>query len=732
MTIQTLLAIALWCAPTQAASDLDEPGIRLVVAPFDEHGTMPGLGSAVADLLIRAVDREDIALQERGQFRRVVEERRLAETDLVNRARELGQIEEARLVLVGSVYRLDDRYLLSARIVDLAARIQDGQRGWVIVRTIDDLAGAVELLAVQLGLRAAGAEVPADLLLRSSPPPPPSPPPGSEGGGEPRVSDLVGAVAPANPFELRMRLEPDAQVLAVGDPVRVRVETRKDGWLTLLAIDSRGMVTPLVPNRRVESLAVRAGTPRIVPDELGFMLRAALPAGATRLRAIVTEKPIDLGRLRGEGATGVGLALDPSTGLPPATLAGLGGTWSTAEVEFAVRDGSSSSTTSAVPAAASKDAGVEPVTPGASPGEPGGDARPTEPARLPSGSSQGSSPSGGEPMVMMSRSPAALGMRIAEVPADAPLPAEAWHLACDPHAIGWTPEHAALRPPLLAVVDAGFDFRDQRLADAWLRDPSGEVLSIDLIGADRDADGVSEVGRAAGHGHAVASLIAARRLPTSPAVQGVVPLATLVPITIASREEGPAWRTPRGDASTVLQALRTALDLGARVVNLSLGIPVTREELARLSEDPVWDRLEDAQVVVVCAAGNDGRDLDEVPVFPASVDRPNVLAVAASDPQGDLAEEEGRFRSGRGRGRVGLAAPGVRLPAAGVRGRTELVDGTSYAAALASGAAAAILAMDPSLTAAQVVERLRSEATAAPVGESIGGGVLRLPSIPTR
>lgn len=738
MTIEILLTLALWRAPTQAGAPLDETSTRLVVAPFDEHGTMPGFGSAVADLLIRSIDRPDVVLHERGQFRRVVEERRLAETDLVNRARELGQIEEARLVLVGSVYRLDDRYLLSARIVDLSARIQDGQRGWVIVRTIDDLAGAVEILAVQLGLRREAVLARPDLLLAASP----APPVGEV--GRDRVGDLVGAVAPANPFALRLRLEPDAQVLSVGDAIRVRVETERDGWLTLLAIDARGEVTPLVPNRRLQKLEVKARQPRIVPDELGFVLRAAPPVGATRIRAIVTERPIDLGRLESGGPTGVGLALDPSSGLPPAAMQGLGGEWSTAEVEFAVRDGSSRSSDrrpleggAASPSPPEVGAGKVPVpTPPPSSESPrveapsgSADATSTAPAAE---GSHGSEANDGELGAERgSRSVARLGGLTAEIPLSEPPSPEAWHLGGD-HGVAWTPAHATLRPPVIALIDAGFDFRDQRLAHAWLRDGAGAVVCVDLVNAAGTRVDPPSEGVVAGHGQAVASLIAARRLENSPSVQGILPLATLLPIVVTSDDPGPRWRTPRGDAQTILQALRTARDLGARVVNCSLGVPMTGEELARLGAEPIWDELEQAGVVVVCAAGNDGRDLDLEPSFPASIARSNVLAVAASDPEGRLAEVPGGFRSAWGPRTVGIAAPGVRLPVAGVRGETELADGTSYAAALVTAAAAAALAADPSLTAAQVVAVLRDRSTPSEASQEIGGGIACLPPVPVR
>ncbi len=733
-------------APSRHA--VDAAPVRLVVATFDEHGTMPGLGSAVADLLIRAIDRDDIVLQERGQFRRVVEERRLAETDLVNRARELGQIEEARLVLVGSVYRLDDRYLLSARVVDLSARIQEGQVGSVIVRTIDELATAVELLAVQLGLRTAPLDVPPAMQLDQ-------PRPSTEGNGASdaaSIGDLVGAVAPANPFGLRMQLEPEAKVLEVGTPVRVRVEVERSGWLTLLVVDSRGLITPLVPNRVVPKFELKAGVPRTIPDELRFTLRAAPPAGLTRLRAIVTEKPIDLGRLEGEGATGVGVALSADRGLDPAVLEQLGGAWSTVEVEFAVREprpalptaGASGERTQALPmgaddrllttndlvdasreVSASESAEVVSLD-----GETIADRGSADAARV----SEGAAASRRS---RLARSAAALALPAVEIAPNAPLDPSTWHLAeidACPAAMGWSARLASLEPPLVAIVDAGFEFRDPRLEQAWKRDASGEVLVVDLVEARETDDRRGGFGTIAGHGHAVASLIAARRLETSPEVQGVLPKATLLPIVVAAAEPGPRWRTPRGHASTVLLALNAAADLGAKVVNVSLGVPVDRSELERLASDPVWDRLERDGVIVVCAAGNDGRDLDREPIFPASIDRPNVIAVAAHGPDGILmghhvpAGESSGPRSGFGVRRVECSAPGEALVVATTRGRSELVEGTSYAAALVSAALAAAMAIEPDAKPERLLEFVTGSARIDTLEGLVSRGAVRLPS----
>lgn len=756
--VATVLAAASGVAGAIAADDQESPpqeieaaSLRLVVATFDEHGTMPGLGSAVADLLIRAIDRDDIVLQERGQFRRVVEERRLAETDLVNRARELGQIEEARLVLVGSVYRLDDRYLLSARVVDLSARIQEGQVGSVIVRTIDELATAVELLAVQLGLREAALEVPPAMRLDQAREA------GAAGAASEAASigDLVGAVAPANPFGLRLRLEPDAKVLEVGDPVRVRVEVERSGWLTLLVVDSRGLITPLVPNRVVPRFELKAGVPRTIPDDLRFTLRAAPPAGLTRLRAIVTEKPIDLGRIEGEGATGVGVSFTAERGISPEVLEQLGGAWSTAEVEFAVRErgvappaaGAEGERSHLLPRAgedrviAASDLGSRAGGPQSKAADQPGDASAVDSRSTDSGSVGDRAMSAGDvsddSARRVARSAAALALPPIEVAPSMRLDPRAWHLAdreSAPAALGWSPRHATLEPPLIAVVDAGFEFRDPRLLKAWKRDASGEILCVDLVEARSTDDRRGGFGTIAGHGHAIASLIAARRLDTSPEIQGVLPRATILPIVVAAAEPGPRWRTPRGDASTIVQALRTAADLGAKVVNVSLGVPVSLEQLKSLARDPVWDRLERDGVIVVCAAGNDGRDLDLDPIFPASIDRVNVVAVAAHGRNGallghadsDTPRDDG-VRSGFGALTVELSAPGEAIMVATTRGRSGAVDGTSYATALATAAIAAALAIEPNASPDRLLERVTAEPALPAVPECVARGALRLP-----
>ena len=92
----------------------------------------------------------------------------------------------------------------------------------------------------------------------------------------------------------------------------------------------------------------------------------------------------------------------------------------------------------------------------------------------------------------------------------------------------------------------------------------------------------------------------------------------------------------------------------------------------------------------VAAAGNDGMDNDAVPMYPASYDVPNVLAVAASD-NGD----RHAFFSNFGKRSVDVSAPGVDILSTWPGGSYQYASGTSMAAPHAAGIAALVEAAQP-------------------------------------
>ena len=114
-------------------------------------------------------------------------------------------------------------------------------------------------------------------------------------------------------------------------------------------------------------------------------------------------------------------------------------------------------------------------------------------------------------------------------------------------------------------------------------------------------------------------------------------------------------------------------------------------------------------VVVVAAAGNkvnggQGRDIDAAPEYPASCAGANLLAVTAYDVG---AFDPSQFNWGATA--VDLAAPGTALLSTGDLGSVgayHRLTGTSQSTALVSGAAALLLAHEPTLTAAMVRARL--------------------------
>ncbi len=149
---------------------------------------------------------------------------------------------------------------------------------------------------------------------------------------------------------------------------------------------------------------------------------------------------------------------------------------------------------------------------------------------------------------------------------------------------------------------------------------------------------------------------------------------------------GPAWtvrlmplRTDRTIA-TLVQAYDYAAANGAHIVNASLGGPQFSQ-----AEYEAVARLRDAGVLLVVAAGNGAHDNDELPDYPAGLDLPNVLAVAASKQDDQLAT----FTQ-IGPTSVDVAAPGqsIYLPYGSRDNAYALASGTSFSAPYVAGVAA--------------------------------------------
>lgn len=125
----------------------------------------------------------------------------------------------------------------------------------------------------------------------------------------------------------------------------------------------------------------------------------------------------------------------------------------------------------------------------------------------------------------------------------------------------------------------------------------------------------------------------------------------------------------------------------------------------------------------VAAAGNDGTNNDDLPIYPASYQSSNILSVAAINPYHTLA----RF-SNYGFKSVDIAAPGTNILSLDLNGGYSPLNGTSMAAPHVAGAAALLKAYLPDLSAFNLKNIILSSAAKTPslTGKVLTGGVLHV------
>lgn len=109
----------------------------------------------------------------------------------------------------------------------------------------------------------------------------------------------------------------------------------------------------------------------------------------------------------------------------------------------------------------------------------------------------------------------------------------------------------------------------------------------------------------------------------------------------------------------------------------------------------------DNGVLFVAAAGNDSRNNDSFPSYPANYEVPNIISVAASTSSDNLASF-----SNSGRNTVHLAAPGQNIRSTTRNNTYNTFSGTSMATPHVSGAAALTWAQFPELSMGQIRNRV--------------------------
>ena len=255
---------------------------------------------------------------------------------------------------------------------------------------------------------------------------------------------------------------------------------------------------------------------------------------------------------------------------------------------------------------------------------------------------------------------------------------------------------------LLTRVSPGYDFVSQtgesgtsdtgRDDDAI--DPGDYITSADMLGVLAGVPGCN-VADSSWHGTAVAGVIAANR-DDGLGVTGVIQQGTVVPLRAS-------WKCG-GYLSDIVDAVLWGAGVSipgapvntnpVRVINISLGYSGACSQF----ESSAYELVYEAGVAIIAAAGNDGGD--SAGVAPSNC--PHVIAVAASDADGNLASYSSRGAN------VAIMAPGGTysrlLPLLSDSGKTgpksgtvAYGEGTSFAAPWVSGTVGLMLSVNPNL-----------------------------------
>ncbi len=252
---------------------------------------------------------------------------------------------------------------------------------------------------------------------------------------------------------------------------------------------------------------------------------------------------------------------------------------------------------------------------------------------------------------------------------------------------------------VVAVIDTGVDYTHPDLAaNIWTNtaEIAGNGVDDDHDGFVDDVHGYNFVSNNGnpmddnGHGTHVSGTIAAVG-NNSLGVSGVNWSASIMALKFMDS-------TGSGYLSDAIRAInyatmeRTQYGVNVRVINASWGGGGFSSAMQTAIQ-----AANDAGIMFVAAAGNSGTNNDAVAQYPANYSPPNVISVAASDQNDQLASF-----SCYGATTVDLAAPGVSIYSTLPNNRYGYYSGTSMATPMVSGVAALAWAYKPNASVADI------------------------------
>ena len=298
----------------------------------------------------------------------------------------------------------------------------------------------------------------------------------------------------------------------------------------------------------------------------------------------------------------------------------------------------------------------------------------------------------------------------------------------------WAAGHTGSSSVFVGIIDEGAMYAHEDLsANFWTNsfdpldgvDNDGNGYVDDTHGWDfANNDNSTFDGTSDDHGTHVSGTIGARG-GNGKGIAGVNWNVTLISAKFLGRNGG--------TTANAIKSVDYITDLKTRH---GLNIPATNNSwggggFSQALQDAIT-RADNANILFVVAAGNDGNNIDATASYPAGYSNKNIISVAAIDNRGALASW-----SNYGATNVDLGAPGVNvtssLPASS-RGKIVssygAYSGTSMATPHVTGAVALYASTHPGATAAQIKSAILSSVipTASLAGKTATGGRLDVSS----